>query len=549
MRLSFYGGVHEIGGNKILCEYNNTRLMLDFGTSMGYTSTFFSDFLQPRTNTFLHDQLTIGAVPRIDGIYRDDLFSPIGSEQLTQKPYIRTLTSDSSYLQSTDAISYETYKKTHKTPFLHGILLTHAHLDHTGAIRFLHPEIPLYCTAVTKTLVSAIDDVTSFTSEALQTKTKHLSKTQKRSMFPEAPLIQGVMVQRPCITLSDTELATVKSITFHLLEQDHSVPGSASFLVYTPETSLLYTGDIRFHGSKPITISSYVKKIHTIHQNLDVMICEGTRIDSQKIVTEKHVEEQIAKDIKKTDGLVFVDFSWKDTTRFETIAQAAKKADRTFVINARLAYLLHSLAVPFDEQTVKVFLKRKGSCLYSPADYANSKYELGYSIDFKQNMDTTHYQNGLVAADIRKDPSAYVVMLSYYDLNQLFDLADSNGKIQGSRFIKAQCAPFSDEMELDEERFINWLDSFGIAYTLDDTPLPYSCQNSSCEKLKPRLQRAHVSGHAARPELTKLIKQLAPRTLLPVHTQHPELFVDIVEETSEDIQILLPEKGTGYTFL
>jgi len=349
MRLSFHGGVDEIGGNKILCEYEKTRLMLDFGTSMGYTSVFFSDFLQPRTNTLLHDQLTIGAVPKVDGIYRNDLFSPIGSEQLTQKPYTRILSSDSPYLQTTNILSYESYTKTQNTPYLHGILLTHAHLDHTGAIRFLHPDIPLYCTPVTKTLVTAIDDVTSFTSEALQTKTKHLSKTQRRSMFPEAPLIRGDLVQRPCNTLSDTENTTVKSIKVTLLEQDHSVPGSASFLLQTPHAALLYTGDIRFHGAKPITISSYVKKIQEIKPNLDVMICEGTRVDSQVIVTEKHVEEQITKDIKKTDGLVFVDFSWKDTTRYETIARAAKKAGRIFVINARLAYLLHQLSEPFDE--------------------------------------------------------------------------------------------------------------------------------------------------------------------------------------------------------
>ena len=33
MKLSFYGGAGEIGGNKILLEADNTRIFLDFGMS------------------------------------------------------------------------------------------------------------------------------------------------------------------------------------------------------------------------------------------------------------------------------------------------------------------------------------------------------------------------------------------------------------------------------------------------------------------------------------------------------------------------------------
>ena len=33
VKLTFYGGVNEIGGNKILLEDNGTKLFLDFGLS------------------------------------------------------------------------------------------------------------------------------------------------------------------------------------------------------------------------------------------------------------------------------------------------------------------------------------------------------------------------------------------------------------------------------------------------------------------------------------------------------------------------------------
>ena len=34
-KLTFYGGIHEIGGNKFLIEDRGTRIFLDFGMQIG----------------------------------------------------------------------------------------------------------------------------------------------------------------------------------------------------------------------------------------------------------------------------------------------------------------------------------------------------------------------------------------------------------------------------------------------------------------------------------------------------------------------------------
>jgi len=72
---------------------------------------------------------------------------------------------------------------------------------------------------------------------------------------------------------------------------------------------MLYTGDIRFHGTMGTTINDYVTMIGT---NIDLLLIEGTRIDSESKLTEVEVKDKISNDIKRTSGLVFVDFSWKD---------------------------------------------------------------------------------------------------------------------------------------------------------------------------------------------------------------------------------------------
>ncbi len=43
-KLTFYGGVDEIGGNKILLQTEDGSVLLDFGRRMGEYSKFFSEF-------------------------------------------------------------------------------------------------------------------------------------------------------------------------------------------------------------------------------------------------------------------------------------------------------------------------------------------------------------------------------------------------------------------------------------------------------------------------------------------------------------------------
>jgi mRNA degradation ribonuclease J1/J2 len=47
--ISFYGGVHEIGGNKFLVEDRGTKIFLDFGMQMGKANQYFAEFVSPRT--------------------------------------------------------------------------------------------------------------------------------------------------------------------------------------------------------------------------------------------------------------------------------------------------------------------------------------------------------------------------------------------------------------------------------------------------------------------------------------------------------------------
>ncbi len=71
--LTFYGGINEIGGNKIILEDKDTKVFLDFGKGFARRAKFFEEYINPRTSNGIVDFLTMGLVPDISGVYRDDL--------------------------------------------------------------------------------------------------------------------------------------------------------------------------------------------------------------------------------------------------------------------------------------------------------------------------------------------------------------------------------------------------------------------------------------------------------------------------------------------
>ena len=131
--LTFYGGVNEIGGNKILLEDKDTKVFLDFGKSFSRRARYFEEYINPRTSNGIVDFLTMGLVPDIPGVYRDDLMTMAG-----RKPQKRDI----------DAV-----------------LLSHAHSDHADYISFLHEDIPIYMGSACHLILKALAERSTRTIE------------------------------------------------------------------------------------------------------------------------------------------------------------------------------------------------------------------------------------------------------------------------------------------------------------------------------------------------------------------------------------------------
>ncbi len=76
LRITLYGGAGEIGGNRILLEWDGAGWLLDFGIRFGATGKYFAEFVKPRTAALgLRDYLRMELLPPLEGLYRDDLWA------------------------------------------------------------------------------------------------------------------------------------------------------------------------------------------------------------------------------------------------------------------------------------------------------------------------------------------------------------------------------------------------------------------------------------------------------------------------------------------
>jgi ribonuclease J len=64
---TFYGGIDEIGGNKILLESGDTKIWFDFGQPFNIGCDYYVGWLQPRSSSILRDLFEFNLIPRARG--------------------------------------------------------------------------------------------------------------------------------------------------------------------------------------------------------------------------------------------------------------------------------------------------------------------------------------------------------------------------------------------------------------------------------------------------------------------------------------------------
>ena len=471
--ITFHGGVKDIGGNKFLVEDKGTKIFMDFGMSFRAENKYFSEFVKPRVSNILTDMFEMGLLPKIKGLYRRDYAKHVdfGGDEDTE---------------------------------IDAVLLTHAHLDHCAYISYLREDIPIYCSEESKLIMQNFDE-TSDTSQYLTLK-KRFQVYENNKGETSRATGDKVAVPREIKVFESGKKFSIDSIGVEPLPVDHSIPGVHAFILHTSSGTIANTADLRFHGRRAEDTENFVQKCG--NSEIDVLLCEGTRVERTDPTTEYDVETRSIEIIQNTKNLVICGYPVRDLDRLLSFYNAAKNTGRYLAIDLKQAYLLKlfdssptqkgKYPAPTDSH-LKIYIPKGKWGLIDKDLSIFSERQLVMDYDPWQ-QEFLNYPNVVDYRDVMNNQKEFVFYCSDFKLQELIDVQPK----ENSSYIRSLTEHFNDEMELKEEVIKNWFEHFGIIG-------------------KDRnWHQIHVSGHGDGTQIKKVIDGANAKKLIPIHTEHEE---------------------------
>jgi len=438
--LTIYGGVNEIGGNKILIQDRDTRVFFDFGMSFSAKKQFYSPpFLSPRNERSLQE---LGILPQIKGLYKFDPDPP-----------------------QADAV-----------------FISHGHLDHSAYLSFIKREIPVYCGETTQTILQALSKIRRADLEF------NVSEINFNAFRTGSKIkIDNVTVE-PC----------------HV---DHSVPGAYGFIIHTSNGAVVYTGDFRDHGAKPEMTGEFIERAS--EADPEAIVTEATNMTGATVSNEVEVEAKLERIVSQIDGIALAEFGFSDVDRLNTFYRMAKRNNRCLAVSLKQAFLLDALR---SDKNLKVpALEDEGILVFRKSKKRFDAWEKGLIDRFDGDGKV------LDVFELSKQQCKVVLAVSFYDFEELVALKPT----AGSCYVLSASEPFNEEMEIDYERTVNWLNHYGLPQ-----------------------YHVHVSGHMMPLQLKAALRKINTKNLFPVHTENPQLFARFMADLKG--KTTLVEKAKEY---
>ncbi|GAC1657363.1 MAG: MBL fold metallo-hydrolase [Candidatus Dormibacteraceae bacterium] len=317
------------------------------------------------------------------------------------------------------------------------LFLTHMHLDHVGLLPFLGPDVPLYFPDGMEDLRQAVD-------------------------------ASGYLRWRrpPGFRVADGLTVPVGPISVRFAAVDHDLPGATGFIITTPDCTIAFTGDHRWHGLHPEKTAAFAD----LARGADLLIQEGVALgyvapDPSPVErSEADVIAELGQAVAEAPGLVIINCYGMNRERVAGLAAGCAAAGRKLLMEPQTAAIAGWPGVLGDLDAIRA--DPRGHCL-----------QLGYEglprlIDIQPAPGTLYIHSGGVPLG-RYDPSWGV--------------------------MEAWIAHFRLEL-----RFIN------------------------------------TSGHSRPADIERMVRTVAPRAVLPVHSLAPEAL------QVPGVPSFIPEAGVDY---
>lgn len=200
-------------------------------------------------------------------------------------------------------------------PNLLGVFLSHTHLDHTGLLKHISPEIKVGSGPAARRIMDA---AFPFLPD------KFPPIPDGWEYDPWKSFQVGPFKITPCLV-------------------DHSAYDAYALLIEAGGKRLFYSGDFRGHGRKAKLFQNVLK---SPPRNIDVLLMEGStlgRIDQElRFPSETDIENELVEAFSNTQGLAMVHASGQNVDRVVSIMRASKRTNRILLIDLYTAVILEA---------------------------------------------------------------------------------------------------------------------------------------------------------------------------------------------------------------
>jgi len=292
MYITIYRGTKEIGGTLIELRTNATRILIDAGYPLFLNNDPIDDNIAKLPYTEL---LALGVLPRIAGLY------------------------------AWDHAGFD------------AVVISHAHLDHYGLVKYINPAIPVYISAGTERLIRV--------SQRFKLYGRFDSEVRRFRMYRS-------------FKISDVELRPFL--------MDHSAFDAAAFEINVEGKTVTYSGDFRGHGRKPMCLDRFIAEAK---KRPDVLLVEGSMIGrtDEQTMTEENLEDAVVERMRGVDAPLLFQCSSQNIDRLVSLYKASLRLKRIFVVDIYTANVLYELRqlknkLPYpspDYRNIKVFFPHR----------------------------------------------------------------------------------------------------------------------------------------------------------------------------------------------
>ncbi len=193
---------------------------------------------------------------------------------------------------------------------IRGLVITHGHLDHIGAIPYIMSKIgnpPIYSRLLTTVMIK-----------------------KRQEEFPSFPELDIRVIEKE-------ETITLGGLKLRFFAVSHTIPDSMGIIIDTPYGSIVHTGDLRVDNDDGVPTAAEEKEFARFkNEKVLLLMTDSTNVERTGFsIAERVVYQNIEEIIKNTKGRLIIGTFSSQLERIIKMIEIAERYNKKVLIEGR----------------------------------------------------------------------------------------------------------------------------------------------------------------------------------------------------------------------